>query len=103
MIKNLPANAGDIKDMGSSRGSERSPGVANGNPLQHSCLGNPMDRGAWWVTVHGWGHRDSDTTEHPHTQEKTEVLSILILMAITPNPINRNVLNFMVPRTQKSS
>ena len=48
VIKNLPANAGDV---GSVRGSGRSPGVGNGNPLQYSCLGNPMDRGAWWVTV----------------------------------------------------
>ena len=83
--------------MGTNPGSRRAPGGANGNPLQHSCLGNPMDKGGWW------GQRDSDTTEHPHTQEKTEVLSILILMAITPNPINRNVLNFMVTLTQKSS
>ena len=50
MVKNPPANAGD---MGSIPGSGRSPGEGNGNPLQDSCLGNPMDRGAWWATVHG--------------------------------------------------
>ena len=50
MVKNPPANAGD---MGSIPGSGRSPGEGNGNPLQYSCLGNPMDRGAWWATVHG--------------------------------------------------
>ena len=50
VVKNLPANAGD---MGSIPGSGRSPGVGNGNTLQHSCLGNPMGRGAWWATVHG--------------------------------------------------
>ena len=50
MVKNPPANAGD---MGSIPGSGRSPGGGNGNLLQYSCLGNPMDRGAWWVTVHG--------------------------------------------------
>ena len=44
MVKNLPANAGD---MGSIPGSGRSTGEANGNPRQYSCLGNPMDRGAW--------------------------------------------------------
>ena len=43
-------NAGD---PGSVLGLERSPGEENGNPLQYSCLGNPMDRGAWWATVHG--------------------------------------------------
>ena len=50
MVKNPPANAGDV---GSIPGSRRSPGERNGNPLQHSFLGNPMDRGAWWATVHG--------------------------------------------------
>ena len=50
MVKNLPANAGDA---GSIPGSGRSPGVGNGNPLQNSCLGNPMDRGARWAIVHG--------------------------------------------------
>ena len=47
LVKNLPANAGDSTDMGSVSGSGRSPGVGNGNIFQCSCLGNPMDRGAW--------------------------------------------------------
>ena len=50
MIKNLTANAGDA---GSVPGLGRSPGERNGNPLQYSCLGNPMGRGAWQATVHG--------------------------------------------------
>ena len=58
-VKNLPAIAGDL---GSIPGSERSPGEGNGNPLQYSCLENPMDRGAWCVTVHGVT-KESDTTE----------------------------------------
>ena len=53
MIENPPANEGDTGDEGSIPGSERSPGGGNGNPLQYNCLGNPMDRGAWWVTVRG--------------------------------------------------
>ena len=53
MVKNPPASAGDIGDMGSIPGLGRSPGEGNGNPLQYSCLGNPMDRGAWWATFHG--------------------------------------------------
>ena len=52
MVKNLPANAGDIRDMGSIPGSGRSPGGGHGNPLQYSCLENPMDRGTWRATVH---------------------------------------------------
>ena len=53
MVKNPSANAGDVRDMGSIPGSGRSPGGGNGNPLQYSCLENPMNRGAWWATVHG--------------------------------------------------
>ena len=52
MIKNLPANAGDIRDAGSILGSRRSPGEGHGIPLQYSCLENPMDRGAWQATVY---------------------------------------------------
>ena len=52
-VKNLPANVGGAGDMGSIPGSGRSPEEGNGNPPQYSCLENPIDRGAWWVTVHG--------------------------------------------------
>ena len=52
-LKNLLANAGDIRDTASIPGSGTSPGEGNDDPLQHSCLGTPMDRGAWWATVHG--------------------------------------------------
>ena len=52
VVKNPPANAGDKRDVGSIPGSGRSPGGGHGNPLQDSCLENPMDRGAWWPIVH---------------------------------------------------
>ena len=52
-VKNLPANAGDLRDVGLIPGSGRSPEGGRGNPLQYSCLENSMDRGAWWATVHG--------------------------------------------------
>ena len=52
VLKNLPGNAGDIKDVGSIPGSGRSPGEGHGKPPQYSCLENPMDREAWWSTVH---------------------------------------------------
>ena len=48
----MVANAGDIRDVGSIPAWERSLGGEHGNPLQHSCLGNPLDRGAWCATVH---------------------------------------------------
>ena len=52
MVKNLPANAGDKRDLGLIPGLGRFPEIGNGKPLQYSCLENPMDRGAWWATVH---------------------------------------------------
>ena len=69
IVKNPPANAGDARDVGSIPGSGRSPGEGNGNPLQYSCLENPMDRGAWWATVHGVTKSQTrrvteDTMEH---------------------------------------
>ena len=65
VVKNLPANARDTGDMGSIPESGRSPEGENGNPLLYSCLENPMDRGAWWATVH-------EVTKGP---DKTEGLS----------------------------
>ena len=61
MVKNPPADARDIRDAGSNPGLGRSPGGGNGNPLQYSCLENPMDRESWWVTVHGVA-KELDTT-----------------------------------------
>ena len=53
VVKNLPANVGDTRDVGLIPGSGKSPGEENGNALQYSRLENPMDGGAWWATVHG--------------------------------------------------
>ena len=53
VAKSLPANAGEVRDMGSIPGSGRSLGGGHGNQLQYSCLENFMDRGAWWAIVHG--------------------------------------------------
>ena len=52
MVKNLPANAGDMEDVGWIPGSGRSPGGGHGYLLQYSCLENPRDTGTWWVIVH---------------------------------------------------
>ena len=53
MVRNLPADAGDIGEMGPIPEARRFPGGGNDSQLQHSCLKNPMDRGAWWATAHG--------------------------------------------------
>ena len=65
-VKNLPANAGDTGDAISILELGRSPAEGHGNPLQYSCLRNPMDRGAWWATIYG-GLKESDTSEHACT------------------------------------
>ena len=62
VVKNLPGNVADAGDVGLIHGLERSPGGGHGNPLQYSCLENPMDRGAWWAKVYK-GPRESNTTE----------------------------------------
>ena len=61
MAKNLPAKAGDVRDEGSIPGLGRSPGEGNDNPVQQSCLENPMDRGAWQASLQG--RKESDMTE----------------------------------------
>ena len=67
VVKNLPANAGDLRDMGLISGSGKSSGGGNGYSLQYSCLGNPMDRGAWQGAAHVAGVGDR-LSMHTHTQ-----------------------------------
>ena len=61
VVKNLPANAEDVRDLDSTPGSRRSPGGGHSSSLQYSFLENPTDRGAWWATVHGV---TTEATEH---------------------------------------
>ena len=87
-MKNLRANAGDVRDWGSIPGSGKSPGGGNGNPLQYSCLGNPMDRGAWRAIVHGvhgvaYSQRHNLVTKQHQqcsycTSETSYVISLLV-------------------------
>ena len=69
VVKNLPANARDVRDAGLIPGWERCPGVGNGNPLHYSCLENSMSRGVWWATVQGAAKRHM--TEHTHVLTHT--------------------------------
>ena len=77
MVKNLPAKAGDSRDTGPIAGSGRSPGAGNGISLQYSCLGNPMDRGAWQAV--GYGVPESDMSERTHTHVLSTSPSCLLL------------------------
>ena len=87
MVKNLPGNAGDIRDVGSIPGLGRSSGGGHGNPLQYSCLENAMDRGAWQATVHRV--TVSDATEasyhacmHMHTHTHTHTHTYIYIQKV---------------------
>ena len=88
-VKNK-ASACNAGDPGSVPGLGRSPGEGNGNPLQYSCLKNPMDRGAWWVTVHGVAKSQTQLNDFTHTSHntiyKTELKQIKDLN-VRPNTI----------------
>ena len=88
-IKNLPAHAGDL---GLIPGWGRSPERGNGNPLQCSCLGNPMDRGAWWGTVHGvarsWTQLSAHTLIHRSILFNTAVLSRYLKVSVVKWKLN---------------
>ena len=71
MVKNPAANAGDTGDSSLIPGSGQSPGGRNGNPLQNSCLENPMDRRAWWATVHGVAEKGTCLSMRAHTHTCT--------------------------------
>ena len=77
VVKNWPANAGDVRYAGLIPGSGKSPGVGNGNPLQYSCLGNPMHRGAWRDTDHRIAQSDTtEATPHAHTHSNPQMLCL---------------------------
>ena len=114
----FPGGSGGMKsvcnvgDPVSIPGSGRSPGEGNGNPLQHSCLGNPMDRGAWWATVHGvtksqkqlkqlrWGYTHIITHthsahRHPHTQSfphNPPTFTCAVIPTYSPSPTSNHTL-----------
>ena len=77
VLKNVPTNAGET---GSILGSGRSPGEGNGNPLQYSCLENPVDRGAWWATVHGVAESQTQLSNYAHTTDGRMMASCQALL-----------------------
>ena len=73
MVKNPFANAGDMRDMGSIPGLERSPGKGHGNPLQYFCLENPMERGAWQATLNGVAKSQTEVIYKIDNQQRPTV------------------------------
>ena len=71
VVKNPPASAGNVRDLGLIPGSGRCPGQGNGNPFQYSCLENPTDRGAWWASVQGITKNQTRMSVHTHTHTYT--------------------------------
>ena len=94
VVKNLLAKAGDPRDTGLIPGWGRFPGGGNGNPLRYSCLENSMDRGAWWVTVHGATKRRTrvsartHTHTHTHTLHKIKNYSKLTISSVASGPFS---------------
>ena len=89
MVKNLPTNAGDA---GSITGSRRSPGEGNGNPLQCSYLGNPMDRRAWRATVHGVANSQTRLSTHTQSSEELYEIRTIIVPILRRRKLRLNVL-----------
>ena len=88
LVKSLPTNAGDGRDLGLILGSERSPGGGHGNPLQYFCLENPMERGAWRDTVYGVAELDMAECVRMHACTHTHTH--------TPHLVNSRVLQTFV-------
>ena len=100
VVKNSPAKAGDIRNVSLIPGLGTFPGKGNGNPLQYSCLENPMDRGAWWATVHGTAksrtrlkwlsmhiHWEFDTRSYNRVRAEVEsAFKISVLQVLCPFP-----------------
>ena len=78
----VKASACNVGDLGSIPGSGRSPGEENGNPLQYSCLENPMDRGAWWATVHGVAKSQTRLSDFTFTKKGAKGRTKILMLGI---------------------
>ena len=87
--KEFPCQPASPGDMGLIPGSERSPGGGNGNPLQYSCLGNPTDRGAWWVAVHRAAKNQMQLTTHIYSGTRLCIKSFTCVISFNSNNLSK--------------
>ena len=84
VVKNPPTSAGHVRHVNLVSGSGRAPGGGHGNPLQYSCLENPMDRGAWWAPVHRVTKRnfvmDMTDTNARHTHKRIKQVKLILIL-----------------------
>ena len=92
MVNNLHANAGDTGDTISIPRLERPTGVGNGNPLQYSCLKNPLDREACWASVHGVAKSQTQLSTHTHIPLNVHTFVLYICVSISALQIGSFVL-----------
>ena len=90
VVKNPPASAADLRDLGLIPGLGRASGAGNGNPLQYSCVGNHMDRGAWWATVRGV--TKSRTQLSTSTRVRVHIHTLCTDVSGPPRPGGKNIL-----------
>ena len=88
VVKNLPANSGEARDVGSIPGLKRSPGVGYSSLLQYSCLENSMDRGAYWAVVHSIARSHACTHVHTHTHTHTELILYMLKYTLRLSPFH---------------
>ena len=95
VVKNLPANTGDIRDAGLIPGLGRSRGGGHGNPLQYSCLENPMDRGAWRATVHRVAKSQTRLKQH---STRAHLRAQRVPSPVSPHPLSIRQTPTFTPR-----
>ena len=94
VVKNLPANAGDVRDAGSSpRSGKKIPLRRHGNPLQYSCLENPMNRGTWWATAHKISKSQTCLKRLSMTQEEPYISGIIQYLSFCDQLISLSIMS----------
>ena len=97
VVRNSPVNVGVLIDTVSIPGSGRSPGRGYGNPLQHFCPENPMDRGAWWATVSPWDHTESSGLAHVHAGLSLDLTTVTYVITCSVMSDSLDTMDYRPP------